>query len=141
MRPFLKIFTALSGLALVLIQLVPAQRSNPPVEADFDEDPAIEAILRAKCYDCHSNETQWPLYAYVAPVSWFVIDHVNEGRKELNFSRWGSYTPAQRENKAEEIFDEIFDDLMPLPSYRLLHPHSTVTEAELALIESWMESR
>jgi hypothetical protein len=130
----------LGAFALLgLLQLVPVDRSNPPVENDFTGPPGVREVFRAKCYDCHSNETTWPWYSHVAPVSWWVADHVHEGRAALNFSRWGAYSPREREAKAGEIYDEVLDKLMPLPSYLVLHPRAEVTPEELALIERWLD--
>lgn len=131
---------AVGTMALLgLMQLVPVNRANPPVESDFSGPPELRELFRTKCYDCHSNETAWPWYSYVAPVSWWVADHVHEGRAALNFSRWGRYSPREREVKAGEIYDDVLDKLMPLPSYRLLHPRTEVAPEELALIERWLD--
>jgi hypothetical protein len=90
---------------LLLIQLWPVERTNPPVSAPLEADPEVVAVLRAACYDCHSNETVWPWYSRVAPLSWQVAHHVEEGREELNFSEWGSYTAETRREFAEERLD------------------------------------
>src|SRR5215216_3654983 len=91
------------GVIVVVCLFVMAQfkrpaKTNPvsdpsaALEAHVQIDPKVGAILKRSCYDCHSNNTRWPWYSNVAPVSWFVIDHVNEGRRDLNFSEWGTYT-------------------------------------------------
>ena len=136
MKTHFRILIAMAALAMV-IQLVQPDRSNPEVTADFDGPEPVKTILQAKCYDCHSNETTWPWYSYVAPVSWWVVDHVHEGREELNFSGWGEYSRSKRQEKTEEIYDEIADGYMPLKSYLLAHPETKVTEEELAIIEAW----
>ena len=69
--------------AFILIQFVPVDRSNPPVLSDVQAPAEVQTILRRSCYDCHSHETHWPWYAYVAPASWFVVDHIEEGREDL----------------------------------------------------------
>lgn len=127
------------GSTLLIAQFVPVDRSNPPVTADFDGPPEIRAVLRAKCYDCHSHETTWPWYSWVAPMSWGVSDHVRDGRRELNFSQWGEYSASKQEDKIGEIYDEVFDGYMPLPSYLLIHPETKVTPEELALFERWLD--
>src|SRR5271166_3000619 len=76
----------------VLIQLVPMSMTNPPITQDVAAPAPVELILRRGCYDCHSNETRWPWYARVAPVSWLVIRDVNRGRKHVNFSTWDKYS-------------------------------------------------
>ena len=83
--------------AIVVAQFIRPAKTNPAadpslaIESHVQVDPKVSAIIDRSCADCHSNRTRWPWYSQVAPVSWFVIDHVNEGRKELNFSEWGSY--------------------------------------------------
>lgn len=136
----MKIITkSLIGLAALtaVIQFIQPDRSNPEVTADFDGPEPVKAILQAKCYDCHSNETIWPWYSYVAPVSWWIADHVQEGREELNYSEWGSYSAKRRTKKTEETYDEIADGYMPLKSYLLIHPEAKVTDSELEAVENW----
>ncbi|MGH7767721.1 MAG: heme-binding domain-containing protein [Candidatus Binatia bacterium] len=89
---------ALLGLAvLLLISLsVQVRHTNPSSKGDVAAPPEINAIFRRACYDCHSNETQWPWYGYVAPISWWIARDVELGRRGLNFSEWDSYYPATR---------------------------------------------
>jgi len=122
-------------IAVVLIQLIPVDRSNPPVLSDFSGPPEVATVLRRACYDCHSHETKWPWYGYVAPVSWLLAHDVEEGREELNFSAW-SYHANDAKMKAE-IVEEIAEGEMPLPIYRLAHPEAKVTDAELASLRAW----
>jgi len=125
------------AILVAAIQLIQPDRSNPPVTADFDGPESVKVILKAKCYDCHSNEVVWPWYSYVAPVSWWISDHVIEGREELNYSEWGDFSTKRRGRKTEETYDEIADGYMPLKSYLLTHRDAKVTEEELAIIEAW----
>ena len=135
----LKVVGVSFGVIFIALQAIPVDRSNPPVVADFDGPAEIKSIMVAKCYDCHSNETKWLWYSYVAPVSWWVSDHVMEGRKELNFSHWGEYSDDKKEEKIGEIYDEILDEFMPLPSYLIMHAEAKVTAEEFALIEQWLD--
>ena len=81
--------TLLAALAaFVAIQFVPVDRTNPPVKTEIAAPAEIHDLLRRSCYDCHSNQTRWPFYAWVAPVSWFVVDHVEDGRADLNLTEW-----------------------------------------------------
>src|SRR5262245_61068570 len=138
-KKFLKRALVVLALAFVGIQFVPVERTNPPVASDFDGPPEVEAILRTSCYDCHSNETLWPWYAYVAPVSWLVADDVEHGRRELNFSIWGSYSDVQQISKSSELVEEIEKGAMPLPKYVPLHKGSEVTPEELAVLKKWVD--
>ena len=72
----------------IAIQFVSMNRTNPPVQADFRGSPEVISVLRRACYDCYSNETVWPWYSRVAPVSWVIARDVHEGRAALNFSTW-----------------------------------------------------
>lgn len=121
-------------LATIVIgaQLVPVDRSNPPVtqELKWDSEETRELVSRA-CFDCHSNQTVWPWYSYIAPISWRVADHVDHGRGHLNFSEW---------DKPNEDFDEIKEVMdegeMPLWDYLLMHTEAKLTPEETqALIE------
>ncbi len=107
----MKVLLRRTGLALALlvagIQLWPVGRTNPAVTADLRAAPEVQRILRKSCYDCHSNETRWPWYAYVAPVSWLVVHDVKEGRDELNFSSWEELSPQRKKRRAEKAIDEI----------------------------------
>ncbi|MEJ2720875.1 MAG: heme-binding domain-containing protein, partial [bacterium] len=82
----MKRFLIVLAVLVVAIQFVPIDRSNPPIGENINAPAAVTRILRESCYDCHSNETRWPWYAYVAPVSWMLSLHVHEGRDHLNFS-------------------------------------------------------
>ena len=125
---------------LVLIQLIPVQRTNPPVTAEIQAPAEVKAILKTSCYDCHSHETQWPFYSYVAPVSWFVARDVKKGRKRLNFSEWGTYSENLQEYLKQQIYEDVSDGSMPLSQYVLLHPGARVSDAGLNTLKQWAES-
>lgn len=117
-------------IVLVAIQLVPVERSNPPVirEPVWDS-PETRALARRACFDCHSHETVWPLYAYVAPASWLVSYDVSEARNEMNFSDWG------RSDKSPGDIQEVIEEgEMPPTNYRLLHPEARLSQAEQELL-------
>jgi len=109
------------------IQLVPVQRTNPPVlsEPPWDSPQTRELAQRA-CFDCHSNETVWPAYAYVAPVSWLVAHDTNEGRQYLNFSEWNNGGA----NSAGEVIEAVAEGQMPMANYVAMHPQARLTAAE-----------
>jgi hypothetical protein len=134
----------IAGAVVVLflaIQLVPVDRSNPPVVADFDGPPDVEAVLRGSCYDCHSHETEWPWYSYVAPSSWLVAHDVEEAREHLNLSSWGTYDARRQAKLAEEMWEEVEDGEMPLLMFRLAHPDARLTETDRATLRAWSEVR
>lgn len=117
-------------ILLVLIQFVPIKKDNPPAATDIKWDsPQTKALARRACYDCHSNETVWPYYSHFAPVSWFLSDHVHEGRRHLNFSHW--QYPRDREiRKARSMIKQIREGEMPLDSYIWMHPEAKLTSSE-----------
>jgi len=130
---------SLVGL-FVLLQLVPAGRTNPPVTGDLQAPPEVKAALVRCCYDCHSNETRWPWYAYVNPVAFLIVHDTDEGRRELNFSNWQGYTPVKRQSKASDALDEIHDGKMPLPKYVQMHSEAKLTPQELEALQKWSDS-
>ena len=140
MRRATLIVIGVIGAVLLAIQLVPVERSNPPVVADFDGPAEVEAVLRASCYDCHSNETAWPWYSRVAPVSWLVAHDVEEGRSRLNLSSWSRQEPKRQAKLAEEIWEEVEKGEMPLRAYRLAHPGARLDEAGMATLRGWAEA-
>jgi hypothetical protein len=126
--------------ALVAAQFVPAKRTNPPAQDSLVAPLPVAATLRRACYDCHSNETRWPWYSSVAPVSWLIVRDVNLGRKEINFSEWGSYYPRTRRRKLEWMGRALHEEEMPPWFYRLMHPGARLTEADRVALERWIES-
>ena len=110
------------------IQFVPVERENPPVtrEINWDSDVTRQIASRA-CFDCHSNQTVWPWYAYVAPISWRVTEHVEHGREHLNFSDW-----SQPNEDLDEIKEVLEKGDMPLWDYLLLHGEAKLSQEEQA---------
>jgi hypothetical protein len=127
----------------VIAQFKRPAKTNPAIdpsqtlEAHVQMDPNVAAILDRSCYDCHSNKTRWPWYANVAPVSWFVIDHVNEGRDDLNFSEWGTYSRDEQQAQLGQLCDLVTEGWMPLSSYTPLHPSAKLSEEDKRLLCNW----
>lgn len=110
--------SAIGAILLIGAQVVPVERTNPSRRDEPAWDsPRTAELVRRTCYDCHSNETRWPLYARIAPVSWWVKDHVDEGRRKLNFSE----APFREANEAGE---SVREGEMPLNSYTWAHPEA-----------------
>ncbi len=131
MRKLLIGFIVLFGL----MQLVPygKDHTNPKVVAEPQWDsPQTRALFMRACGDCHSNETKWPWYSNIAPISWSIYHHVVEGREHFNVSMWG----VQKKNDGDEAAEEVEEGEMPLKSYLLAHPEARLSDAEKsALIE------
>lgn len=138
----------LLGLVILFLgmQLFRIDMENPTVnyEQDFismmDPPAEVETILRTSCYDCHSNETNYPWYSNVAPVSWWVEHHIEEGREELNFSEWGTYDAERKEHKLEECAEEVEEGEMPLQPYTITHGNAKLSEEQRELLEEWFNS-
>lgn len=101
--------------------------------------PAVSDLLRRACYDCHSNRTNYPWYAEIQPVAWWLASHVRDGKEHLNFSEFGTYTVKRASNKLDQIYDEVSQRSMPLKSYTWAHPEARLTPAEVSLLTDWSE--
>jgi hypothetical protein len=126
--------------AILFAQLIAVPRTNPPSEGELAAPPSIAGIIRRACYDCHSNETRWPWYGRVAPVSWIVAHHVTAGRRQLNFSEWGVYLPRTRRHKLAWMARAVREEQMPPGSYRLIHPAARLSESDRAALVHWIEA-
>ena len=122
-------------LGVVVIQLVPVERTNPAVTYQVNWDsPETEALARAACLDCHSNETVWPWYSYVAPMSWLVTHDVNEGRGRLNLST------GHGEMEAGDMVRQIQRGQMPPQVYLIMHPEANLSADQQAQLISGLEA-
>ena len=133
-------------IIIVIIQLVPFER---PVVTDKNPDDlllnaempdAVANKLKTACYDCHSNQTKYPWYSHVAPVSWLVLHDVKEGREALNFSNWGHLKTADKAKYLEDIMDEVSDGSMPIKPYTIIHPEAKLNENDKQLVTDWAEA-
>lgn len=122
--------TILGSIALfIVIQFVPygKDHNNPKIIAEPKWDtPKTRDLFMKSCGDCHSNETKWPWYSNIAPISWSVYSHVKEGREHFNISAWGQ----QKKNKGDEAVEEIQEGEMPLASYMIAHPEAHLSDSE-----------
>jgi hypothetical protein len=125
------------------IQFVRPARTNPvsdpaqSIEAQLPVTPQVAAILDRSCNDCHSNKTRWPWYSNVAPVSWFVIGHVNDARTAMNLSEWGTHDKDWQARKLRNMCEEVQDGAMPLSSYTPLHPGSKLSAEDKKTLCDW----
>ncbi len=135
-----KWFKYLAGfllLVLIGIQFVPVERTNPPISGAIEAPEEVMAILRRSCFDCHSNETVWPWYSYVAPASWLVAKDVREARDEMNFSVWNTYSDKRQNHKRKECGEEVEEGEMPLWFYIPLHPEANLSSEDIEIILAW----
>lgn len=123
-------------VAFIIIQFFPIDKTNPPPTPGMDflkiknTPEPIAKIIRTSCYDCHSNETRYPWYSNISPASWFVKNHINKGRKHLNFSTFATYEPKRQAHKLEECIEMIEKKEMPLESYYVGHQNAKLTDAQ-----------
>jgi len=137
---------AIAGIAVFAgLQAIPVDRRNPPVEASrtiFAREalPAkVESVLRRSCQDCHSNQTRWPWYSYVAPMSWIVAHDVHAARRQMNFSEWAGYSDKKRESRLNGICEQVVNGDMPEGKYALIHRGARISEDERVAICQWVE--
>ena len=141
MRWVKRILLALLVLFL-LAQFVRPERTNPPVDPakELRAPAEVQAILDRSCNDCHSNRTTWPWYSHVTPANWYLVDHINEGRHELNFSEFRTYSPKEQSKKLGEVCEEVEEGHMPLPEYVRLHREARLSPADKLTLCQWATS-
>ncbi len=129
---------------IVVLFATQPEKSNPKsdpsdniINSKLTITDTVKSLLRASCFDCHSNETKWVWYTYVPIASHFTIGHVNDARKHLNFSKWKTYKAGRKLNKLAEIKEFVSNHEMPLKSYLWLHPEADLTEEQRKIIIDW----
>ncbi len=124
----------------VIIQFKFVDRTNPKAAAgaELAASSEVMAIFRHSCYSCHSNDTEWPFYSYIAPASWQTVSDVNEGREELNFSEWNKIPEDKITEKKKDIWEEISEGEMPMDIYLLLHPNASLSASQKKIIKKWV---
>lgn len=143
-------FLRWAGISLIVLfialQFVRPAKTNPTndqtraLHNQTEMSSEVAAVLQRACYDCHSNDTRWPWYSNVAPMSWFVIDHVNHGRRFLNFSNWANYDKQQKATHLQLIGDTVRLNMMPMSSYTLIHRDAHLSEEDKRLIAEWVKA-
>ncbi len=146
MKKWLKIIAYVILATFAIAQFFRPERTNPPIDAartmqaQLQVPPHVDALLQRACQDCHTNNTNWPWYSNITPVSWFVADHVTEGRRELNFSEWAKYDAKRADHKLEGISEVVEERAMPLPSYLPLHSHARLSEEDIRTLSAWAKA-
>ncbi len=130
-------------VVLVLIQFYRPEKNNAEYrdiaafEAETKPGKEVAAILEAQCYDCHSNKTTYPWYAEIAPISFWIGDHIEEGNEHFNVSEWSTYNDKKKDHKLEELIEEVEEGEMPLNSYTWIH--GTITEEDKETLITWVK--
>ncbi len=130
---------------IVLAQLIRPSRNNGDMDTyaiskEVVVPMEVQKVLETSCYDCHSNKTAYPWYAEVAPVSWYIARHVNEGKEYFNISEWMSYNNDQKRSIVRNFESIIKKNKMPLKSYLLKHPEATLSEEQKQLLIDWIRT-
>ncbi len=100
----------------------------------------VQVLLKNSCYDCHSSKTEYAWYNNITPINYWVNHHIEEGKEELNFSEWGTYSIKKKKHKMKEISEEVEEKHMPISSYLIMHGDADLSDAEIKLIEDWAKA-
>jgi predicted transcriptional regulator YdeE len=146
MRLFLKIFVLLAIAAFVVIQFFQPEKNIGEVTQNhiFRQEQLPENVkltIQNACLDCHSNNTRYPFYDRIAPASWMVNKHINEGKKELNFSEWGEMDAYDKIKAIEDIRQELEQNTMPLKTYVVMHREAKLSEEQKTAMFSWIDKK
>src|SRR5947207_1794491 len=101
----------------------------------------VQQILQNACYDCHSNNTNYPWYSNIQPFAWIMASHINNGKEKLNFSEFGNNTTRKQISKLKEISNQLKDDEMPITSYKLMHKNANLSQDEKILLMNWLQTK
>jgi hypothetical protein len=135
------------GLIIFLLMQLYQPARNISLEQDLTADftkvynvpKSIETILRTSCYDCHSNNTNYPWYTNIQPVGIFMGNHINEGKEDLNFNEYGNYSKRKQLSKLKAMNEEIKENEMPLASYTLIHKNAILTTSQKQEVINWIQ--
>jgi hypothetical protein len=138
---FKKVFLPII-LIFISIQLIPVDKSNPPVDekSTLKTQSEIIYLLKRSCYDCHSHETKWPFYSNIAPMSFVISSHVKDARKAMNFSKWNEIESNIKKARIKRAIKTINNEMMALPSYVSLHKKSKLTQSQKDILTKWFQS-
>ncbi len=139
----IKIIVLILFIVAIVIQFIqPAPNKNGQVlQTDITkmvEVPKnVQATLKTACYDCHSNNTEYPWYSKIQPGGWWMASHIKKGKEELNFSEFGSYSKRRQQSKLKSIINSIEDGTMPIPSYTLIHKNAILSDGDKTNLKKW----
>lgn len=143
---FVKIVLLILLVVFVGIQFIPTKRnessymSNSDFMSVYKVPTKIASKIKVSCYDCHSNNTNYPWYNKIQPIAWYLEDHINEGKEELNFSDWKNYSNRRKKSKLKSINSQIKEEEMPLLSYKIFHRDAKFSEEDKKIVINWVDS-
>lgn len=132
---------AFVAIAIVFGHLEPERLADTHPKSQLWSDSEAGHVLGRACENCHSNHTNWPWYSHVPPVSWWIAEHVREGREKLNFSQWQVYSTQQKRDKLESICGLILMSRMPPSLYAAMHPEASLSENDKETVCAWVEEQ
>jgi cbb3-type cytochrome oxidase cytochrome c subunit len=146
MRLVIKILVVIGVVTFIVIQFFQPEKNISEITQNhiFKQEQLPENVqqtLKNACMDCHSNNTDYPWYNKIAPVSWMLNKHVTEGKKELNFSEWGEMDAYDKIGALEDIRQEIEQKTMPLKEYAALHKEAKLTDEKMAALIAWIDKK
>lgn len=132
-------------VVLVIIQFVRPEKNqskeeNNSITTVMQIPDNVKEIIKTSCADCHSNYTKYPWYSEIAPVSWYLAQHVNEGKEHLNFSEWVAYNKDQKEHILKDLEEELEEFKMPLKSYLLVHKEAKLSSSQYKILLNWVKT-
>jgi hypothetical protein len=133
-------------LVLVVIQFFRIDKATTPVDVTKDfisvtQPPArVAKIIQTSCYDCHSHQTNYPWYTNIAPLSWWIDHHIEEGREHLDLSNWADYSKKKADHKLEEFYEEVEEGEMPLGSYTKIHGEAKLSQEDKEVLIAWVKT-
>jgi hypothetical protein len=146
MKRIIKITGIVLAILFIVIQFIPRDRNERATESGngiakvFSVPDNVRAILKKSCYDCHSNYTNYPWYAYIQPMRFILDGHIRAGKAELNFDEFGSYTARKQRSRLRAIGESLDEGSMPLPSYTMIHRDAILSKADKQLLANWVKS-
>jgi hypothetical protein len=145
-RSALKVVLVILFLIFAGLQFLRPNFVNPPIiesntlESDLNVPNEVNAILQRSCKDCHTNKTNYPWYANIQPIGWYLANHIEEGRRELNFSEWKNFSNQRKRRKLKEICEEVESREMPLRSYLLVHREAWLSDEDIRILCEWTKA-
>lgn len=131
-------------VALIGIQFIPTKRNQSEIVPDTDfirtynPPKEVASVLRTSCYDCHSNNTEYPWYNKIQPAAMYLEDHIQHGKEEFNFSEFSEYSDRRKTSKLKSFIRQVEQDEMPLDSYTLIHQNAKISDSEKELVLTWV---
>jgi hypothetical protein len=130
-------------VTLIVIQFIRPEKNNTPgigkndISTIYPMPDSVHTILKTSCYDCHSNNTSYPWYSRIQPVTWWLNNHIQDGKKELNFSEFASYRIGRQYRKLDEVNKEVKENEMPLESYLWIHKGAKLSDQQKLTLAAW----